>query len=67
MSNSKSRIRGVNDSSIVLGENRDLVKVELHVKGGRMYCHLRPDEAIEFANAIESKARNINSKNGGNL
>lgn len=48
----KHRIRGYNDSSIVVSQTDNGVKVEILVKGGKTYCHLSEEKALEFGQIL---------------
>lgn len=48
----KRRLRGYDDSSIILTKTKNGVKIETLVKGGKTFCHLPNNKAIELGEAL---------------
>ena len=59
MSQSQQRVRGFNDSSVVVSPTGDSIKIETHIIGGKTTCHLSLQKARELALIILETVSNV--------
>lgn len=56
--NKSVRIRGYNDSSIIVTQTKSGVKIETFVRGGKTYFHLSKTKAEELGKVLLQVSKN---------
>ena len=60
------RVRGFDESSIVVSVRNDKIKVEIYVRGGKTFCNINLDKAKELGELLikaSDEANKISEEN----